>query len=240
MESLEEHRANHDYAALQLAEEIIKKNKGKKGFPVRYSYNSRKNDELNLSNGDVVVLYKVYPDGWAEGVSRRVGGPSMFPLSCLGGIVSRLLADPRFASRFFSSSGDPQMVQRRLNQTPVFMRPESMHATVIPVLPAASAHLQRAANHSRSNLHQEVKPETSSLDSVDSTSILQQQNLAVSYNPFKGSNLLNNASLRDKTNDADFPDLEFQPKSDASSVLNRYLPRQSVYSDVAPLPIHPS
>ncbi|KAJ1550787.1 hypothetical protein HK405_015890, partial [Cladochytrium tenue] len=66
---------------------------GKDEFPVRRAYQKERGDELTLAKGDLVVLLRVFRDGWAEGVSRRNGGPAVFPLACLDGGVPVVLAE---------------------------------------------------------------------------------------------------------------------------------------------------
>jgi hypothetical protein len=240
LESLEENRANHDYAAIQLANQLVQKNKGSKDFPVKWNYSRLNSDEVSLANGDTVVLYKAYPDGWGEGVSRRFGGPAIFPLSCLGGPVPRALMDSQFLHQYGSTGGDSQMVHQRLHQTPVFMRPESMHQTVVPVLPRGSIVQQKRSNlvlngpQRMVELTPESKFEVHGSSSLESESMLYQQDLAVSYNPFKASRLQESLkhSRSGESSEPDFPNLSFNVDTRTSSVLDRYLPRQSVYSDI--------
>ncbi|KAJ3289607.1 hypothetical protein HDU79_003911 [Rhizoclosmatium sp. JEL0117] len=72
---------------------FINANGGTESFPVRRFYVKEFGDELSLTEGDSVVLTKVFRDGWAEGVSMRAGGPALFPLACLGGGVPIVLAE---------------------------------------------------------------------------------------------------------------------------------------------------
>ncbi|KAJ3103034.1 hypothetical protein HDU96_009412, partial [Phlyctochytrium bullatum] len=67
-------------------------NGGREEFPVAVAHMKRAGDELVLGVGDTVVVSEVYRDGWAEGVSRRTGGPAVFPIACLGGGVPVVLA----------------------------------------------------------------------------------------------------------------------------------------------------
>ncbi|KAJ3180621.1 hypothetical protein HDU85_004025 [Gaertneriomyces sp. JEL0708] len=81
-----------DEMGLQTATEFINANSGRKQFPVIRVHVKAAADEMNLVPGDRCVLLRVFPDGWAEGVSMRAGGPSIFPVICLGGSVPRVLA----------------------------------------------------------------------------------------------------------------------------------------------------
>ncbi|KAI9009706.1 hypothetical protein BC832DRAFT_613916 [Gaertneriomyces semiglobifer] len=93
--SLKESRTQNptlDGLALETAAEFITSNSGRKEFPVIRVHVKASSDEMNLVPGDRCVLLRVFPDGWAEGVSMRAGGPSMFPVICLGGSVPRVLA----------------------------------------------------------------------------------------------------------------------------------------------------
>ena len=94
-ESLDANRPCHNLQAEKLADYIISQNRNKKDFPVKTPYQKSREDELHLTDGDRIVLYKVFRDGWAEGVSKRTGGPAFFPLCCLGGsIISKVMHDP--------------------------------------------------------------------------------------------------------------------------------------------------
>ncbi|KAI8830455.1 hypothetical protein BC829DRAFT_410638 [Chytridium lagenaria] len=46
-------------------------------FSVVVPHMKQRGDELVLGVGDTIVIYEVYRDGWAEGVSRRTGGPPL-------------------------------------------------------------------------------------------------------------------------------------------------------------------
>ncbi|KAJ3216358.1 Sec1 domain-containing protein 2 [Dinochytrium kinnereticum] len=71
---------------------FVDANGGVEEFTVVVPYLKKKGDELILGLGDVVVILEVYRDGWAEGISRRSGGPAVFPIACLGGGVPIVLA----------------------------------------------------------------------------------------------------------------------------------------------------
>ncbi|KAJ3177924.1 hypothetical protein HDU87_004206 [Geranomyces variabilis] len=90
-DSLPESRKNNETAAAAAAGPYITANNGRKDFPVVRVHVKRQPDEMNLVVNDRVVLNAVYPDGWASGVSKRSGGPWLFPLVCLGGSVPRVL-----------------------------------------------------------------------------------------------------------------------------------------------------
>ncbi|KAI9207813.1 uncharacterized protein BJ171DRAFT_565578 [Polychytrium aggregatum] len=75
-------------AAVKRAEGFIRDN-GSNEFRVVRGHSKSASDELHLAVGDKVTLTKVFEDGWAEGISRRAGGPAMLPLGCLGGSVQR-------------------------------------------------------------------------------------------------------------------------------------------------------
>ncbi|KAI9330305.1 hypothetical protein BDR26DRAFT_871593 [Obelidium mucronatum] len=97
-----------DEAALDVAacEPFIAANGGSESFPVRRHYAKELGDELSLTDGDSVVLTKVFRDGWAEGVSMRAGGPALFPLACLGGGVPVVLAERLRLARIMARGGE--------------------------------------------------------------------------------------------------------------------------------------
>jgi hypothetical protein len=72
---------------------------GSEEFIVRRPYEKQQPDEMNLQEGDKVVLTRVFRDGWCEVVSRRLGGPGVAPLACLGGGVPIVLAERLQAAR---------------------------------------------------------------------------------------------------------------------------------------------
>ncbi|KAJ3089667.1 hypothetical protein HK100_007691 [Physocladia obscura] len=82
-------------------------NNSAESFPVRRPYAKELGDELSLTEGDSVVLTKVFRDGWAEGVSMRAGGPALFPLACLGGGVPVVLAERLRVARLMATRGPP-------------------------------------------------------------------------------------------------------------------------------------
>ncbi|KAI8910884.1 hypothetical protein EDD86DRAFT_217877 [Gorgonomyces haynaldii] len=99
-------------------------NEGSSALPVLRSYQKAQDDELYLIPGDEVILHKVYQDGWALGVSRRFGGPAVFPLWHLGGPIPQLMyaesmqTKPvengtfwRLSSWFFRSNSRPSSPQ---------------------------------------------------------------------------------------------------------------------------------
>ncbi|KAJ3181489.1 hypothetical protein HDU87_001099 [Geranomyces variabilis] len=91
-ESLPAKRVGTEAAAAAAAEPYIAANHGgRKEFPVVRVHVKNAPDEMNLVVNDRVVLAAVYPDGWASGISKRSGGPWLFPLVCLGGSVPRVL-----------------------------------------------------------------------------------------------------------------------------------------------------
>ncbi|KAJ3277351.1 hypothetical protein HK104_003373 [Borealophlyctis nickersoniae] len=89
--SLAPNRTANNEDALANAKEFIAANRGKDEFPVVRAHAKTQPDELSLVAGDKVVLTRAFADGWAEGVSRRAGGPAMFPIACLGGSVPGIL-----------------------------------------------------------------------------------------------------------------------------------------------------
>ncbi|KAJ3034596.1 hypothetical protein HDV00_004853, partial [Rhizophlyctis rosea] len=89
--SLPDNRSANNDDALANAKEFISANGGKDEFPVVRAHSKTASDELSLVSGDKVVLTRAFADGWAEGVSRRAGGPAVFPISCLGGSVPGIL-----------------------------------------------------------------------------------------------------------------------------------------------------
>ncbi|KAI9345652.1 hypothetical protein BDR26DRAFT_856399 [Obelidium mucronatum] len=96
-------------AAMDVAarDPFIVANGGSESFPVRRYYAKEFGDELSLTDGDSVVLTKVFRDGWAEGVSMRAGGPALFPLACLGGGVPVVLAERLRVARMMARGGQP-------------------------------------------------------------------------------------------------------------------------------------
>ncbi|KAJ3025680.1 UNVERIFIED_CONTAM: hypothetical protein HDU68_006826 [Siphonaria sp. JEL0065] len=96
-------------AAMDVAarDPFIVANGGSESFPVRRYYAKELGDELSLTDGDSVVLTKVFRDGWAEGVSMRAGGPALFPLACLGGGVPVVLAERLRVARMMARGGQP-------------------------------------------------------------------------------------------------------------------------------------
>ncbi|KAJ3068781.1 hypothetical protein HDU98_008101 [Podochytrium sp. JEL0797] len=96
-----------DEAAMDVSarEPFVVANGGSESFPVRRYYAKELADELSLTDGDSVVLTKVFRDGWAEGVSMRAGGPALFPLACLGGGVPIVLAERLRVARMMARGG---------------------------------------------------------------------------------------------------------------------------------------
>ncbi|KAJ3249354.1 hypothetical protein HDU78_003139 [Chytriomyces hyalinus] len=96
-----------DEAAMDVAarDPFILANNNQESFPVRRFYAKEMSDELSLTDGDSVVLTKVFRDGWAEGVSMRAGGPALFPLACLGGGVPVVLAERLRVARMMARGG---------------------------------------------------------------------------------------------------------------------------------------
>ncbi|KAI8838777.1 hypothetical protein BJ741DRAFT_113499 [Chytriomyces cf. hyalinus JEL632] len=96
-----------DEAAMDVAarDPFIVANNNQESFPVRRFYAKEMSDELSLTDGDSVVLTKVFRDGWAEGVSMRAGGPALFPLACLGGGVPVVLAERLRVARMMARGG---------------------------------------------------------------------------------------------------------------------------------------
>jgi hypothetical protein len=60
-------------------------------FPVKIPYERKGPKEMDLSIGERIVVVKVYQDGWALGVSKRRGGPLLFPLWHLAGPIPTLM-----------------------------------------------------------------------------------------------------------------------------------------------------
>ncbi|KAI8584951.1 hypothetical protein BDZ88DRAFT_434748 [Geranomyces variabilis] len=107
-DSLPEIRKNNETAAAAAAGPYITANNGRKDFPVVRVHVKRQPDEMNLVVNDRVVLNAVYPDGWASGVSKRSGGPWLFPLVCLGGSVPRVLLQRSQAQQANNAGGGPR------------------------------------------------------------------------------------------------------------------------------------
>ncbi|KAJ3308291.1 hypothetical protein HDU76_004026, partial [Blyttiomyces sp. JEL0837] len=110
--SLPENRAkltaDENQLDVQARDPFLKANypSGSDEFPVRRPFEKNNGDELTLTEGDRVVLLRVFRDGWAEGVSMRAGGPALFPLACLGGGVPVVLAERlRIAREIMARSG---------------------------------------------------------------------------------------------------------------------------------------
>ncbi|KAI8585562.1 hypothetical protein BDZ88DRAFT_432256 [Geranomyces variabilis] len=110
-ESLPDKRAGTEAAAAAAAEPYIAANHGgRKEFPVVRVHVKNAPDEMNLVVNDRVVLAAVYPDGWASGISKRSGGPWLFPLVCLGGSVPRVLMQRSAAAAGSASSSSSSLV----------------------------------------------------------------------------------------------------------------------------------
>ncbi|KAJ3162065.1 hypothetical protein HDU86_005763 [Geranomyces michiganensis] len=105
VDSLPENRKSNETAAAAAAGPYIAANGGRKDFPVVRVHVKRQPDEMNLVVNDRVVLAAVYPDGWAAGVSKRSGGPWLFPLVCLGGSVPRVLLQRSQAQQANAAAG---------------------------------------------------------------------------------------------------------------------------------------
>ncbi|KAI9359642.1 hypothetical protein DFJ73DRAFT_757600 [Zopfochytrium polystomum] len=86
-------RNHHDPVAARTPFLLANAPRGSETFPVRRGHAKTRPDELALAKDDAVLLLRVFADGWAEGVSRRAGGPAVFPLACLGGGVPVVLAE---------------------------------------------------------------------------------------------------------------------------------------------------
>ncbi|TPX69475.1 hypothetical protein SpCBS45565_g02431 [Spizellomyces sp. 'palustris'] len=116
-----------DPDALETAQEFITANHNKKEFPVAKVHVKTAPDEMNLVPGDRIVLTRVFTDGWAEGVSKRAGGPFCFPVVCLGGSVPRVLVS-RYGAAQRSISQRMPTTQQRVEPTlppvpPMYTRP---------------------------------------------------------------------------------------------------------------------
>ncbi|KAJ3017821.1 hypothetical protein HKX48_003355 [Thoreauomyces humboldtii] len=104
-ESLPENRKSFETGAASAADMFVAANGNRREFPVVRVHVKKSPDEFNLTVGDQVVLNHVFPDGWAAGVSKRAGGPFLFPVICLGGSVPRVLVQREAAQR--SAGGPP-------------------------------------------------------------------------------------------------------------------------------------
>ncbi|KAJ1548607.1 hypothetical protein HK405_002044 [Cladochytrium tenue] len=109
-------------------------------FSVRRPYNKVLGDELSLATGDAVVLLRVFRDGWAEGVSRRNGGPAVFPLACLDGGVPVVLAERLRVARTVMAQRQQQQQQQQYNQPgpPAFFPPPPAGVAFPPPPPGAA------------------------------------------------------------------------------------------------------
>ncbi|KND02728.1 uncharacterized protein SPPG_01811 [Spizellomyces punctatus DAOM BR117] len=110
--------AKDDPSAVETAQEFIAANHNKKEFPVAKVHVKTAPDEMNLVPGDRIVLMRVFTDGWAEGVSKRAGGPFCFPVVCLGGSVPRVLVS-RYGAAQESISQRMQTERVQPNLPPV-------------------------------------------------------------------------------------------------------------------------
>ncbi|KAI9095624.1 hypothetical protein DFS34DRAFT_626609 [Phlyctochytrium arcticum] len=113
-ESLPEARGAFHEEALAAAQDFVQANGNKKEFPVVKVHVKQGSDEMNLVPGDRIVLTRVFRDGWGEGVSKRAGGPFLFPLVCLGGSVPRVLVQ---RLRGHAAMQQQQMQMTGLQQT---------------------------------------------------------------------------------------------------------------------------
>ena len=195
-ESLVQNRSIYEAQAEIMADRIIEKN-GEKYFPVISEYNKIKPDEMSLTSGDTITLYKVFDDGWAEGVSLRNGSSAYFPLKCLGGSVPFILHDPDFVQSSLMLKTDLETINSPLppllQVTPVFLSPTSASRhTILPFFD------QKTSNSEISEKSKDLEDLETLNWREDFTPLLSDQNLDFdsSYNPFRGS-LLNNKSSTD-------------------------------------------
>jgi hypothetical protein len=167
-ESLEQNRTTHEVNARKMADYFVSKNKGKREFMVIRPFTKSKKDELTLSTGDIVVLYKVFNDGWGEGVSRRTGGPAFFPVLSLGGPVLGILQEPNLFRSFTDSS------RLELMNSP---SPQRLQTT-----PMVSAHVRISQAPP-----QRTKTSDSNYPLLSARTDSQNEEYPQSYNPFKES-----------------------------------------------------
>lgn len=230
-ESLEGNRAVYDLSAQQMADRFIERNRGKNEFPVKRSHSKELRDELTLTAGDTIILYKVFSDGWAEGVSRRVGGPSIFPVCCLGGSAPLMLQEPDLFRPVTivtpprrprpthpepmrmvpgaSSMLQAPYIPQRLHQTPLLSNQDSVPYPVTRPLSRFPSASDVGPRHERHHDQPHLLP-------------LQQPDLAVSYNPFKASQIF--------SPDRDDAESSLSSSSTSSESMGRYLNRDSIYS----------
>lgn len=213
IESLVENRPIYEARAEKNADKIISLN-GERYFPVTSEYSRDKSDEISLSSGDTVTLYRVFDDGWAEGVSLRNGRSAYFPLKCLGGSVPLILQDPEFFQSNIISESDIESIVSPLppllHVTPVFMSPTSAKHTCLPVLDVKKSSYEKSEK--LIDLDYLEGRERS-----DSEPLISDQNLDFdsSYNPFRGS-ILNKKS----STDVSFPDMIHSAETSSSFFKN--------------------
>ncbi|KAJ3094697.1 hypothetical protein HDU97_007707 [Phlyctochytrium planicorne] len=142
--SLSETRKARSEQEIKMDKEAIRpfveSNGGSEDFPVSLAHLKTSSDELVLRPGDTVFLSEVYRDGWAEGVSRRTGGPAVFPIACLGGGVPVVLA--KRISGLMRSTPAPQPGTSEGIPGAVFSMANSSTSptsTTAPQLPSTSA-----------------------------------------------------------------------------------------------------
>jgi len=203
-ESLAKNRSIYEARAEILADRIVSRN-GERYFPVVSDYNKIKPDEMSLYSGDTVTLYKVFDDGWAEGISLRNGGSAYFPLKCLGGSVPSIIHDPDFFPSNSSLGSDLESINSPLppllHATPVFLSPTSASQhTILPLFDKKNS--GRELSVKSENLIDFYSPDVKE-ESYGSPFIIDRNlDFDSSYNPFRGS-LLN----REGSTDLPFPDM---------------------------------
>jgi hypothetical protein len=194
-ESLVENRSIYEARAEILADRIVSKN-GERYFPVVSDYNKIKPDEMSLYSGDTVTLYRVFDDGWAEGISVRNAGSAYFPLKCLGGSVPSILHDPDFFPSHLSLESDLESVHSPLppllHATPVFLSPTSASQhTILPLFDKRNS--SRELSVKSENLI-DLYSADGKQESYESPFVIDRNlDFDSSYNPFRGS-LLNRKS----------------------------------------------
>ena len=214
-ESLPENRPIYESRAEKIADKIIMKN-GERYFPVRNEFNGAKSDEMSLSIGDTVTLYRAFEDGWAEGISLRNGRGAYFPLKCLGGAVPLVLQDPELFQSNIMTESDLESVNSPLppllQTTPVFLSPTSAKHTCLPVLGASKS------SPEQSNMYEKLID----LDSLDGKEDPLSESFAggnrdfdSSYNPFRGSLLNRRGSTK-----ISIPEMVYSAEASSSLINN--------------------
>jgi hypothetical protein len=95
----------HSRVTLEL---LVSQNDNLNLFVVSKPFKRTMTDELDLVPKDEILISRVFADGWAEGVSRRLGGPGIFPLWHLHGTPLKLMYLEFMDQRGMGASSSPR------------------------------------------------------------------------------------------------------------------------------------